>query len=297
MKTLHLQHRFFQIITFILVILICQSSRSETGKLQKGQIKLIVRADDIASFHAANLACIKTFREGIARSVEIMVPCAWFPEAVRLLNDNPGFDVGVHLVLTSEWDNIKWRPVTYVPSLVDKDGYLYPNIWGDPKKSPGNYLLGADWKIEEIEKELRAQIELARRYLPHISHLSAHMGLTNMHRDVKSLVRKLAKEYNLVSEEDFTLKQMQGFGKAVTTSDKIDALIREIMRLTPGTWITVDHPGLEGAEMQTVNYNPDFNLGKERQVVTDVWTNDKVKKALIDKGVELIGYKDLIPSK
>jgi hypothetical protein len=269
----------------------------ETGRSQKGQIKLIVRADDIGSFHAADLACIMTYREGVARSVEIMVPCAWFPEAVKMLNENPGFDVGVHLVLTSEWDNIKWRPLTHVPSLVDKDGYLYPNIWGDTKKSAGSFLLGADWKIGEIEQELRAQIELARRYLPQISHLTTHMGLTDMHKDVKALVRKLAKEYNLICEDDLKLKHMQGFGKAVSTSDKIEALINNIKMLTPGTWVTVDHPGLEGAEMQMVKNNPDFNLGRERQAVTDAWTNVKVKKALTDKGVELIGYKDLMSSK
>jgi hypothetical protein len=209
---LYSQRNIFRIITIIMVVLICQSSIIETRKSQKGQIKLIVRADDIASFHAANLACIKTFREGVARSVEIMVPCAWFPEAVKILNENPGFDVGVHLVLTSEWDNIKWRPLTHVPSLVDKDGYFYPNIWGDAKKSPDNFLLGADWKIEEIEQELRAQIELVKKYLPQISHLTGHMGLTDMHKDVKALVQKLAKEYNLGSEDDFALKHMQGFG-------------------------------------------------------------------------------------
>ena len=49
--------------------------------------------------------------------------------------------------------------------------------------------------------------------------------------------------------------------------------------------------------MQTVNNNLDFNLGKERQAVTDVWTSEKVKKALSDKGVELISYKDLKLSK
>ncbi len=37
-----------------------------------GEIKLIVRADDIGSSHAANLACIKSYREGISRSVEVM---------------------------------------------------------------------------------------------------------------------------------------------------------------------------------------------------------------------------------
>ena len=35
---------------------------------------LIVRGDDIGSSHAANVACIQCYREGIVRSVEVMVP-------------------------------------------------------------------------------------------------------------------------------------------------------------------------------------------------------------------------------
>jgi len=72
-------------------------------------IKLIVRADDIGSSHAANLACIQSYREGIARSVEVMVPCPWFNEAAGMLRANPGYDVGVHLTLTSEWANYPGR--------------------------------------------------------------------------------------------------------------------------------------------------------------------------------------------
>lgn len=285
--------KYFTIITIIIVFIICQSSLSENNITQKNPIRLIIRADDIASFHAANIACIKTYREGIARSVEIMVPCSWFSEAVKMLNENPGFDVGVHLTLTSEWDNIKWRPLTNVPSLVDKDGYFYPNIWGDTIRSKGMYLLSAKWKIEEVEREFRAQIELAKKNLPQVSHITAHMGCTDMDKDVKALVKRLAREYKLVFEGDLTLKNIQGFGRGSSTEAKIENFIKNINALTPGTWVFVEHPGLEDAEMQNVRSNPAFNLGKDRQVVTDIWTNEKVKKALEEKGVELISYKDI----
>jgi len=65
-------------------------------------ISLLVRADDIGSFHAANVGCIESYQNGIARSVELMPTCAWFPEAVKMLNENPGYDVGIHLLFTSE---------------------------------------------------------------------------------------------------------------------------------------------------------------------------------------------------
>ena len=129
-------------------------------------ISLLVRADDMGSFHDANVACIQACTEGIARSIEVMVPCAWFPEAVRLLNENPSIDVGIHLVLTSEWEGIKWRPLTDVPSLVDQDGYFYPQIWGGKDSARSAYLLKVHWSIQEIEKEMRAQIALAKKCIP-----------------------------------------------------------------------------------------------------------------------------------
>jgi len=52
-------------------------------------VYLIVRADDIGSSHAANLACIESYQNGIARSVEVMVPCPWFLEAAECCATTP----------------------------------------------------------------------------------------------------------------------------------------------------------------------------------------------------------------
>ncbi len=292
-----LKNKILPIVSVALILAICFSFQVKKENTKTGAIKLIVRADDMASFHAANIACIKVYKEGIARSVEIMVPCAWFPEAVKLLSENPKYDVGVHLVLTSEWDNVKWRPISHVPSLVDKDGYFYPIIWKDKKSTPHTSLLESKWKIEEIEQELKAQIDLAKRYLPHISHLSAHMGCSGMDKTVNLLIRKLAKEYNLQLEDDFGLIGLNGYSNTTSTNDKIEEFIKKINLLTPGNWVYIDHPGQEGAEMQMVKNGLDFNLGKDRQAVTDIWTSQKVKDALHKKGVELVSYKDLINNK
>src|SRR5262245_64767970 len=91
-----------------------------------GEIRLLVRADDMGVAQSVNEACIKSCKEGIARSVEVIVPGPWFLDAVRLLKENQDIDVGVHLALTSEWERVKWRPLTNAPSLVDADGYFRP---------------------------------------------------------------------------------------------------------------------------------------------------------------------------
>ena len=127
--------------------LYAQNARQDKG------IYLIIRGDDIGSSHAANIACIRSYKEGIMKTVELMVPCGWFPEAVKMLNENPGLDVGVHVTLTSEWENIKWRPLTHAPSLTDEDGYFYPTIWRRKGSPPGTALKEASWEIEEIEKQ------------------------------------------------------------------------------------------------------------------------------------------------
>ena len=130
--------------------------------------RLIIRGDDMGATHATNEAIIKS------------------------LNENPSIDVGVHLALSSEWDNVKWRPLTAASSLRDSNGYFFPKIFADvhyPKQS----LSENKWKIEDIEAELRAQIEMALRFIPRISHVSAHMGCTNLTKEIKILEKKLSR--------------------------------------------------------------------------------------------------------
>lgn len=258
------------------------------------QIKLLVRGDDIGSTHAANLACIQCYREGIVRSVELMVPCAWFPEAVKLLRENPGLDVGVHLTLTSEWENMKWRPLTHARSLVDPDGYFFPMIWPNQNFPPKSSLKESQWQLSEIETELRAQIETARRYLPRISHLSCHMGFTGLNESIANLVSKLAQEYNLATEDGVAeLKRFPGWGKAKTAEERIAKFVNSIEQLGASTYIFVEHPGLDVPEMQVIGHKGYEDVAADRAAVTRVFTSPEVKAVIRKKCIELISYADL----
>jgi predicted glycoside hydrolase/deacetylase ChbG (UPF0249 family) len=183
---------------------------------------------------------------------------------------------------------VKWRPLTHVPSLVDGNGFFYPQIWGNASNK--NCLLNNPWRIEEIEKELRAQIELAQKSLPKLSHMSAHMGFSGMDPRVSGLVETLAVEYKLKNEKGLQLKRMEGWGKAKSTEEAIAKFVENIGKLTPGTYLFVEHPGLDNPEMQAITKS---NIAKERQRVTDIFTSKSVIKALIDKGVVLVSYADL----
>lgn len=167
---------------------------------QEKEIRLIVRGDDIGSCRAANEACIRCFRDGVVRSVEIMVPTPWYKEAVKMLKETPGLDVGVHLTLTSEWHFYKWGPVTHAPSLVDDHGHFFPATSQRKDFPPRTGFLQAKPKLDEVERELQAQIELALADLPKVSHLSSHMGTPTASPQLRSIVEKLSKKYRLPLE-------------------------------------------------------------------------------------------------
>ena len=56
---------------------------------QSGAPTLVIRIDDLGALHSVNEACIQTYRSGIARSVEVMPVAAWYPEAIKMLKENP----------------------------------------------------------------------------------------------------------------------------------------------------------------------------------------------------------------
>jgi len=257
-------------------------------------IRLIVRADDIGSSHAANVACIQTYREGIVRSVEVMVPAPWFNEAVKMLCDNPKLDVGVHLTLTSEWENMKWGPVTEAPSLVDDRGHFYPTT-SQRRDSPANTgFLQAGAKLDEVESELRAQIELALDKLPNVTHLSCHMGTASATPELRTLVEKLADEYHLPLGVEGAQRAGRFGGKDTTAEQKEENLVRILEELKPGLWLIVEHPGLDTPEMRAIGHRGYEDVAEDRQGVTRAFTSPRVKEVIRRRGIRLVSYGDVV---
>ncbi len=288
MKTI--QNKVF--LTLLSIIMLLVSSLSIQSQ-ESNTVNLLIRADDIGSSHAANRACIDSYTNGIVRSVEVMVNCSWFPEAVKMLKEHPGYDVGVHLMLTSEWDYVKWRPLTQAPSLVDENGYFFPMVWPNDNYPPERSLRGANWKIEEIEQELRAQIELAIRHIPQVSHLSTHMGFSSMDPAVGELVDNLAREYNLhIDLQDHDMKRMPGWKREQSLEEKIDTFVENLKNLTPGNYLFVEHPAYDEPEMRATFHTGYDMVAQERDHVTRIFTSPKVLQAIEDKGIVLVGYDD-----
>ncbi|MFT3683087.1 MAG: polysaccharide deacetylase family protein [Ferruginibacter sp.] len=278
-----------------IALLFFAASLFSNVQAQQKPARLLVRGDDMGYTHSGNEALIKSYKEGIQRSVEVIVPSPWFPEAVKLLKQNLGLDVGIHLAITSEWENIKWRPLSDCKSLKDSNGYFYPMVYPN-KNYPGQSIQENKWTIEDIEKEFRAQIELALKLIPNISHISSHMGCTNLSEAVKVLTKKLAKEYHIDIDPDEHNAQYAGYdGPSKTPAEKIESFIKMLNKLEPGkTYWFLDHPGFSDDELKAVFHIGYEDVAGDRQGVTDLFTSEKVKAVIKQKAIQLISYADLI---
>jgi predicted glycoside hydrolase/deacetylase ChbG (UPF0249 family) len=136
---------------------------------KKDDIVVILHIDDAGMSHGSNLGVMQSVEQGVATSFSIMMPCPWVPELVKWIKEKPGVDAGLHLTMTSEWKSYRWGPLAgkaAVPGLVDEQGCLWHSV----------EQVCAHATPDEIEKEIRAQIERAEKMGLEITHLDSHMG-------------------------------------------------------------------------------------------------------------------------
>ncbi len=150
---------------------------------------VMVHADDLGMCHAANAAFVPLVDFGIVTCGSVMMPCAWVPEMAAWCRAHPQADVGVHITLTSEWDGLRWRPVSTADpksGLLDQEGYLWRS----------NTEVYAHMDADAAIAEMRAQIDLALKLGIDVTHIDTHMG-TVMHPQLLPAYVKLALEYRI----------------------------------------------------------------------------------------------------
>jgi predicted glycoside hydrolase/deacetylase ChbG (UPF0249 family) len=258
-------------------------------------IRLIVQADDLGAAHGINVASIQAYTQGIVRSVNVIVPAPWTPEAVALLQQHPDLDAGVHLAITSEWSRIKWRPLTTAPSLVDARGYFFPMVWPNDRLPPKSSLKEHAPALVEIERELRAQIEFAKREIPQLTYTWNHMGFDSLAPEIRELTIKLTKEYGLVTPFDLGVQYIGHVYESTDTGAvKASKLAAKLESLGPGTWLMVDHAAVDTPETQALGHPGYENVAADRSAVLEAWTSAAVKDVVRRRSITLTNYRVLL---
>jgi hopanoid biosynthesis associated protein HpnK len=153
-----------------------------------GAVRLIVNADDFGLCESVNLGVVQAHRHGVVTSASLLATGDAFDHAAALARHHPALDLGVHLALTQ---TKPLSPPEEISSLVDRSG-RFRATW---PAFLNRYLRGAIHG-NEVETELRAQIERVRRADITPSHLDSHQHL-HMLPGILPIVARLAVEYNI----------------------------------------------------------------------------------------------------
>jgi predicted glycoside hydrolase/deacetylase ChbG (UPF0249 family) len=246
----------------------------------------------LGSCHAANVGVYEALRSGPATTATLMVPCPWAREASARYR---GEDVGVALTLNAEHDLYRWGPITHAPSLLDGNGGFpttIPDLWDH-----------AD--LDEVRREVRAQLERAIFWGFDVSHLDSHLGALDLRPEFFDVYLELAVEFGLpIRLPDQSEERNAGFPfrrlaaeEGVLAPDRVvdvgpapaRTLDRVLADLAPGVTELRFAPAADTAELRALT--GDWPRHVEH---LDALTADRSLPRLLERaGVELIGYRAL----
>lgn len=264
---------------------------------------LMIHADDLGMSHSVNRATLEALEKGWITSASILVPCPWFPEVARFSSSHPNLDLGIHLALNSEWQDFRWGPLTgrdKVPSLLDSDGYF-------PLDTPE---VAKNAKMNEVETELRAQIDFARKAGISLTHFDMHMVAMVGSVDLVNMYRKLGRAYGLpvllepqgshappkdatVSPDEFIVQKVVTMDPGVSAKDWVQWYEKALAALPPGAYQMTVHLGYDDDEMEGATAgHPDWGAAW-RQQDFEMVKSPEFRKFLADQGFVLVGWREL----
>lgn len=277
----------------------------------KGTRALILHVDDAGMSYDSNMGAIKAIEQGAANSLSVMMPCPWVPHIVKWIKQNPRHDAGLHLTLTSEWDDYRWPPLVgkpAAPGLVDPEGCLWDGV-EDVVRSASP---------DEVEAEIRAQLDRARTMGFEPTHLDSHMGTlfatpAFMERYIKVGVENDIPVMFPGGHGFFISKQRPGqdqmrrdVGKQIwdaglpvlddlhnfsydwKTTEKTDLYIDAVKDLKPGVTMMIMHCTDPTEVFPKISSSRDTRLGDLNAML-----DPRFKKALEDEGIVLTTFREL----
>lgn len=254
---------------------------------------LIINGDDLGRTAYSNEGVLRAFTNGILTSSSLMTPALAHDAAYKLIKERPEIaDVGVHMVLARDDANGNlYSPILpreQVASLVNPEGFFKTDMMEMLKTADKN----------EIENELRAQIQAAYDNGVDVTHLDCHKGFYHTYdqKTVKATI-KLARYYDLPirwagSANDAALKKngivapdfLAGVDMGKPFDEKKKQYIDLISNLKDGITEFIMHPATGG-----------YSESEAAARISDlaIVTDPDIKKLIADKGVCLVSYRQL----
>ena len=270
---------------------------------------IIIHTDDIGMCQASVSAFADLDVVGVISSGAVMVPCPWFPAAAAYARAHPEADLGIHLTLTSEWENYRWGPISTrdrASGLLDEENYFHRGSAaaqeaGDPTA---------------VQRELEAQVKAALAAGMAPTHIDTHMGTVAHFKFIPAYIQ-LALKYRVPmmmfrfdragwaewgldgTEAEMALgmvEELEGMGMPLLDHIILMPLdapegrmeqVREVFAaLRPGITHFIIHPSRETAELRAIT--PDW---RGRVADYETFMREELKEVIRDLGLQVIGYR------
>jgi predicted glycoside hydrolase/deacetylase ChbG (UPF0249 family) len=204
-------------------------------------------------------------------------------------------------VMTSEWDTFRWgglAPNDKTPSLHDPDGTM-------PRQTQ---TVATRAKLDEVERELRAQIDRAYAIGLKPTHVDSHMGALFNTPGLFETYVKVARSYRLPFLAFIGAPSPAGrsvlqpgdiFPDTVIVADNVPKerwnqfYLDAVKNLKPGLSEILFHLGYDDAELRAVTVNHDAYGSAWRQRDHDLVSSAEWKQALKDNKVVLVTWREI----
>lgn len=198
-------------------------------------IRLVTRADDAGMHAVTNRAIADTVVNGIVRNVSIMAPAPAVRNAFQELGElADSVDFGLHVTLTAEWSNLRWKPLHPNASITRDDGTMHYSVADLQAASPD---------LDALAQEIQAQYELLTNLGFRLRYVDEHMGVGSI-PGLSERIALFAREHNLIY--DRTLQDsglLQRFPQWDGPKDHPGTeLADQLSTMEPGTYLLVGHP-------------------------------------------------------
>jgi predicted glycoside hydrolase/deacetylase ChbG (UPF0249 family)/predicted neuraminidase len=292
---------------------IAEKTWAEKLGFPQGKKVLLLHIDDAGMSPEANSATQNYISNGQIMSAAVMMPCPNAKDFLDWAKNHPTADIGVHLTLTSEWKTYRWGSVSNpakVPGLIDPDGKLWHDVPDVVKHA----------SPQEVETEIRAQIEkfIASGIKP--THIDTHMGTLYGSPEYVRVFLKVAEEYRIpanvinlsvpevanqfrqagypITDEvirnigEYRLPKLDNFTsvpKGSTYEEKRAGFFKLVRSLNSGLTEIIFHPATNTENLKTIT-----GSWQQRVWEAELFADPVVHQFFKDEGIIITNWKEIM---
>lgn len=287
---------------------LAQLGLSETSKA------VVFHADDIGVLNASVKAWTDLAGSSPMTAASVMTPCPWFPAAAAEIVKHENADVGVHMTLNSEWDTMRWRPL----STIDPASGLFDDAGYSPRTTAAVQENGDP---AAVEVELKAQMDKALSAGIDVTHIDSHMGTLFHPKFLEAYVRvgfayqvpalvlradrerlvRIGFSEQVATQVEGALKFVAERGmpqfdsitmlplhEAQSLSERTQVAKEQLEEMGPGLHYFIFHPVIGGPEVQAVAPDWDARHGDYELFMSEAWP-----QIIEDAGVTPVSCRQL----